>query len=130
MTPNQLPPLPEPRKAKEFGYNGDVFTADQMHAYALTALAQQAQEPVAWLHEWVPGAPVIGKELRFTSETVHGDAVRVRPLIYGDTTPQPHPANEITNDMLEAWALRNGVNQNINALRLMVEDAMTIRGAK
>jgi len=47
MTTNQLPPLPP---AAHRGPNGtgayfDSFTADQMHAYALAAIAQQAQEP-------------------------------------------------------------------------------------
>lgn len=72
MTPNQLPPLPEPdsyqfqhdetgqtmfvdRHQVEWGFEannprlhkiGGAFTADQMHAYALAALDQQAQEPV------------------------------------------------------------------------------------
>ena len=47
MTPNQLPPLPPPdRTMHQYGKQIDHFTADQMHAYALAALAQQAQEPV------------------------------------------------------------------------------------
>ena len=50
MTPNQLPPLPEPDTHcfdDDTGKDVWSYTADQMHAYALAALAQQAQEPVA-----------------------------------------------------------------------------------
>ena len=54
MTPNQLPPLPEPytsqRSALTNPHREKLFTIKQMHAYALAALAQQAQEPVAWLY--------------------------------------------------------------------------------
>jgi len=53
MTPNQLPPLPEPDTHcfdDDTGKDVWSYTADQMHAYALAALAQQAQEPVAWLY--------------------------------------------------------------------------------
>ena len=53
MTPNQLPPLPEPDTHcfdDDTGKDVWSYTADQMHAYALAALAQQAQEPVYW--EW------------------------------------------------------------------------------
>jgi len=52
MTPNQLPPLPEPDTHcfdDDTGKDVWSYTADQMHAYALAALAQQAQ-PVYW--EW------------------------------------------------------------------------------
>jgi len=50
MTPNQLPPLPEPDTHcfdDDTGKDVWSYTADQMHAYALAALAQQAQ-PVYW----------------------------------------------------------------------------------
>ena len=53
MTPNQLPPLPEPDTHcfdDDTGKDVWSYTADQMHAYALAALAKQAQEPVAWLY--------------------------------------------------------------------------------
>ncbi len=63
MTPNQLPPLPP---AAHRGPNGtgayfDSFTADQMRAYALAALAQQAQ-PVHQFRrrlcaDWYDGHP-------------------------------------------------------------------------
>ena len=67
MTPNQLPPLPGPFALSVSVHDGDtpaktyvecllyqnhpnekqrLYTADQMHAYALAVLAQQAQEPV------------------------------------------------------------------------------------
>ena len=49
MTPNQLPPLPEPDTHcfdDDTGKDVWSYTADQMHAYALAALAKQAQEPV------------------------------------------------------------------------------------
>lgn len=52
MTPNQLPPLPEPHiglpwrhNAKDGSIHSSAFTWAQMHAYALAAIAQQAQEP-------------------------------------------------------------------------------------
>ena len=50
MTPNQLPPLPVCTHCVPYpGAKEDfLYTADQMHAYALAALAQQAQ-PVAWV---------------------------------------------------------------------------------
>lgn len=47
MTPNQLPPLPEPDTHcfdDDTGKDVWSYTADQMHAYALAVLAQQAQE--------------------------------------------------------------------------------------
>jgi len=46
MTPNQLPPLPEPDTHcfdDDTGKDAWSYSADQMHAYALAALAQQAQ---------------------------------------------------------------------------------------
>jgi len=53
---NQLPPLPEPdckqgedMPSPEGGFWADLYTADQMHAYASAALAQQSAQPVAWL---------------------------------------------------------------------------------
>lgn len=54
MTPNQLPPLPEPDTHcfdDDTGKDVWSYSADQMHAYALTALAQQAQEPWGWAIE-------------------------------------------------------------------------------
>ena len=82
MTPNQLPPLPEPFALSVSVHDGDtpaktyvecllyqkhpnekqrLYTADQMHAYALAALAQQAQ-PVHQFRrrlcaDWYDGHP-------------------------------------------------------------------------
>ena len=54
MSTNQLPPLPEPHiglpwrhNAKDGSIHSSAFTWAQMHDYALAAIAQQAQEPVA-----------------------------------------------------------------------------------
>jgi hypothetical protein len=44
MTPEQLPPLPEARPASEWTH--DMYTADQMHAYATAATAALRAEPV------------------------------------------------------------------------------------
>lgn len=64
MTPNQLPPLPEPDTHcfdDDTGKDVWSYTADQMHAYALAALAQQAQ-PVHQFRrrlcaDWYDGHP-------------------------------------------------------------------------
>ena len=64
MTPNQLPPLPEPDTHcfdDDTGKDVWSYTADQMHAYALAAMAQQAQ-PVHQFRrrlcaEWYDGHP-------------------------------------------------------------------------
>lgn len=68
MTPNQLPPLPEPHiglpwrhNAKDGSIHSSAFTWAQMHAYALAALAQQAQ-PVHQFRrrlcaDWYDGHP-------------------------------------------------------------------------
>lgn len=52
--PDELPPLPEARRADPNGVGW--FTAGQMRAYARAALARPSvpQEPVAWLIEFTP----------------------------------------------------------------------------
>ena len=50
------------------------------------AIEQAEQEPVAWIHEWDDGEriPLLHNETRDNDKPVS-----VRPLIYGDTCPQP-----------------------------------------
>ena len=67
MTPNQLPPLPEPDTHcfdDDTGKDVWSYTADQMHAYALAALAQQAQvKPFAYMADDVAAGVIGGQEV-------------------------------------------------------------------
>lgn len=88
MTPNQLPPLPPPdRTMHQYGKQIDHFTADQMHAYALAALAQQAQEPVAWLY-----VDTVGERYLCFSRPTGGGAIT--NLYTTPPAPQPAPVDE------------------------------------
>jgi len=107
MTPNQLPPLPEPDTHcfdDDTGKDVWSYTADQMHAYALAALAQQAQEPVAWLY-----VDTVGERYLCFSRPTGGGAIT---NLYA-TPPAPQvPAPDIdeaaiarmTKRGADAWA--------------------------
>ena len=112
MTPNQLPPLPEPdsyqfqhdetgqtmfvdRQQVEWGFEannprlhkiGGAFAADQMHAYALAALAQQ--EPVAWLY-----VDTVGERYLCFSRPTGGGTIT--NLYTPPPAPQPAPVDEL-----------------------------------
>jgi hypothetical protein len=58
------------------------------------ALAEPVQEPVAWLHEWKPNAPVIGKSLHWLGSSPHGDDVKVTPLYTAPPPPQRKPLTD------------------------------------
>ncbi len=107
MTPNQLPPLPP---AAHRGPNGtgayfDSYTADQMHAYALAALAQQAQEPVAWLY-----VDTVGERYLCFSRPTGGGAIT--NLYTTPPAPQPAPVDERAE--FEVWARPNGYDMRRN----------------
>jgi hypothetical protein len=58
------------------------------------------QEPVAWMHEWADGERI---PLMYASDSRDKDKpVSVRPLVFGDTTPQPRPWVGLTDDDLVA----------------------------
>ena len=62
------------------------------HEEAITALRQALEqqptdEPVAYLHEWVPGASTVGKSLHWKATSPHGDAVSVTPLYTRPSQP-------------------------------------------
>jgi len=99
MTPNQLPPLPEPHiglpwrhNAKDGSIHSSAFTWAQMHAYALAALAQQAQEPVAWLY-----VDTVGERYLCFSRPTGGGAIT---NLYA-TPPAPQVPAPV--DEREAW---------------------------
>ena len=90
MTPNQLPPLPEPDTHcfdDDTGKDVWSYTADQMHAYALAALAQQAQEPVAWLY-----VDTVGERYLCFSRPTGGGTIA--NLYAAPPAPQPAPVDE------------------------------------
>lgn len=90
MTPNQLPPLPEPDTHcfdDDTGKDVWSYTADQMHAYALAALAQQAQEPVAWLY-----VDTVGERYLCFSRPTGGGTIT--NLYTTPPAPQPAPVDE------------------------------------
>ena len=91
-TKDQLPPLPEPDTHcfdDDTGKDVWSYSADQMHAYALAALAQQAQ-PVA-----VAGASLLRQPVNNNSEiskTIPGGCycppgICQAPIIMGRQTP-------------------------------------------
>lgn len=93
MTPkDQLPPLPEPDTHcfdDDTGKDVWSYSADQMHAYALSALAQQAQgEPVVWLMQAIGTSQF---------EFARPNQKAMHPHMWTDafpvyrTTPQPAP---------------------------------------
>ena len=63
------------------------------------ALEQPADEPVAWIHEWDDGEriPLLHNETRDNDKPVS-----VRPLVYGDTRPQPTAWVGLTDEEFEA----------------------------
>jgi len=108
MTPNQLPPLPEPDTHcfdDDTGKDVWSYTADQMHAYALAALAQQAQEPVAWLY-----VDTVGERYLCFSRPTGGGAIT--NLYTTPPAPQPAPVDERAE--FEAWARPNGYDMRRN----------------
>ena len=100
MTPNQLPPLPEPHiglpwrhNAKDGSIHSSAFTWAQMHAYALAALAQQTQ-PVAWLY-----VDTVGERYLCFSRPIGGGAIT---NLYA-TPPAPQPAPVDEREAFERW---------------------------
>ena len=51
------------------------------------ALAQPQQKPVAWMHEWEDGEKI--PMLKGRDDRNQDKPKTVRPLVYGDTSPQP-----------------------------------------
>ncbi len=123
MTPNQLPPPPEPDTHcfdDDTGKDVWSYSADQMHAYALAALAQQAQEPVYWewrhlgsnqhaadFGQWSQWQKVEARSLLSTVEDelrsfrryiADGYKYELRALYATPPAPQPAPVDE-----REAW---------------------------
>ncbi len=91
MTPNQLPPLPEPDTHcfdDDTGKDVWSYTADQMHAYALATLAQQEQEPVAWLY-----VDTVGERYLCFSRPTGGGTIT--NLYTTPPAPQPAPVDEL-----------------------------------
>ena len=69
------------------------------------ALAQPAQEPVAWMHEWADGermALMHSRDNRFSDQPA-----TVRPLVYGDIAPQQRPWVGLTDEEAQ-WIYNNG----------------------
>ena len=89
MTPNQLPPLPEPytsqRSALTNPHREKLFTIKQMHAYALAALAQQARGP--WI-ETKDEPPPVGVRVFWMdihTNQVGYDTYRGEPYYFNST---------------------------------------------
>ena len=105
MTPNQLPPLPEPDTHcfdDDTGKDAWSYSADQMHAYALAALAQQAQEPVAWLY-----VDTVGDRYLCFSRPTGGGAIT--NLYATPPAPKPAPVDELIEALedLMDWQVKN-----------------------
>ena len=65
------------------------------------ALAQQEQEPVAWMHEWEDGERI---PLMYSSDSRDNDEpVSVRPLVYGDTTPPKRLWADLTDEEISEY---------------------------
>lgn len=87
MTTNQLPPLP-PASVDEHNLQGGrlLYTRQTNARVCTAALAQQAQEPVAWLVS-LPDEPELGEW--FSEQDMSEQGYTSKPLY---TTPQPQPA--------------------------------------
>jgi hypothetical protein len=68
----------------------------KVHVAAKAALAQPAQEPVAWMHEWEDGERV--PQLHPSDDRLNDQPTSVRPLVYGDTTPPQRPWVGLTDE--------------------------------
>jgi hypothetical protein len=74
---------------------------------------QPAQEPVAWMHEWADGermALMHSRDNRFSDQPA-----TVRPLVYGDTTPQQRHWVDLTEDEMDNVRRSMGYNQFMSA---------------
>ena len=71
------------------------LTADAITAIK-EVLAQPAQEPVAWMHEWEDGERV--PQLHPSDDRLNDQPTSVRPLVYGDTTPPQRPWVGLTDE--------------------------------
>lgn len=110
MTPNQLPPMPEPdgQMTVTFGIDEKrkvpVFFGGKLTDYALSALAQQAQEPVYQL-QVKDGRWIDQSESQYNYNKAHES--NVMRILY--TTPQPQPAPpvpDLTDEQREAENLK------------------------
>jgi hypothetical protein len=83
---------------------------------AQAALAQQQSgEPVAWVHEWAPGAPVIGKSLHWTPYTCHTEEQIIRTPLYAAPQQRGEPVatygpccNMLREGKVEPGAVHDG----------------------
>ena len=105
-----LPPLPEPARIVTYneskGYTCQMFTADQMHAYARTSLPQTGEEPVAIaLHtgtkqgiKWLAKTVEHGTKLYDAPQPAPPDDMKVYDAIAANYTAVPLPAREPLTD--------------------------------
>jgi len=81
-------------------------------------------KPVAWVHEWAPGAPVIGKSLHWTPYTCHIEKQIIRTPLYAAPQRQPLTEDEISD--LAREMVKGG--KSANWLARAVEAAHGITG--
>lgn len=137
MTPNQLPPLPEidpvldhPEHHMKWSRQEIAWIKDYATVHALAALAQQAKEPVAYFVTW-PGSPAGMRrfygadEWAESRQTVEYFGAEARPLIYGDTTPQPQHAPPVPAPVDEREAFEMHM---LDAFNYDVDDFERIEG--
>jgi len=85
------------------------------------ALAQPAQEPVAWMHEWEDGERV--PQLHPSDDRLNDPPTSVRPLVYGDTTPPQRPWVGLTQqEENEIWKSSRGVQETITKTQAKLKE--------
>lgn len=119
--PAALPELPEPRKAKEFGYNGDVFSADQMRAYALAALQSQPAAPE--FNGWYCAHCQRGVDA--IEVTYHEQHTVCGRVITNDAPPAPQPAAETALQKFVRLNVADEVRSPLEQLRSFCSFAMS-----
>ena len=95
--------------------------------------AQPQQEPVAWMHEWEDGEKI--PMLKGRDDRNQDKPKTVRPLVYGDTSPQPAqpqqepvanvPGLAADESAFIRWALKNKYDTSSHPMFFVMLDPKT-----